>query len=133
MPSRVGSRLSPQWCPRWLAGSLVALLVVVGAVGCGGSSGSGNDSGSPVVVTITEKGGSISADSDLVHVGVGQPIVFKITTDAADQIHVHSVPEHEFEVKPGPVQTFRFSVGTPGTVEVESHGLDLTILKLEVQ
>jgi hypothetical protein len=112
-----------------------SLLIAIGATGCGGSGGSG-DSGSgsgPVVVTITEHNGSISASSDLVHAATGQPIVFKVKTDAPDEVHVHSEPDHEFEVKPGPVQTFRFSVDTPGTVEVESHGLDLTILKLEVQ
>ncbi len=45
---------------------------------------------------------------------------------------MHSEPEHEFEIKPGPEQTFTFTVDTPGTIEVESHGLDTVILKLEI-
>lgn len=84
------------------------------------------------MVTITEKNGDISASSDLVKATTGQKIMFMITTDAPDEIHVHSVPDHEFEVKPGGEQTFTFSVETPGTIEVESHGLDTTILKLLV-
>lgn len=111
---------------------LVALLATLFLAGCGGSDTSGNDADSPVVVTITQKDGSISADSDLVEAAAGQQIVFRVTTDEPDEIHVHSVPEHEFEIKPGPEQTFKFSVETPGTVEVESHGLDTQILKLEI-
>jgi plastocyanin len=109
-------------------------MTVIGVAGCGGSSGSdgGGGSSSPVTVTITEQNGSVSANSQLVQVAVGQKIVFKVSTDVADEVHVHSVPDHEFEIKPGPEQTFSFRVNTPGTVEVESHGLDQTILKLEV-
>lgn len=112
-----------------------ASVVLSGMIltGCGGSGGSDNSPKGPVVVTITEKNGSITASSDLVHAAVNQKIEFKVTTDADDEVHVHSVPDHEFEIKPGPQETFTFSVDTPGTVEVESHGLDVTILKLEVQ
>jgi plastocyanin len=84
------------------------------------------------MVTITEKNGSIAASPDLVQASTGEKIMFMVTTDAADEIHVHSVPDHEFEVKPGGEQTFTFTVTTPGTIEVESHRLDTTILKLEV-
>ena len=43
------------------------------------------------------------------------------------------LPEHEFEVTAGDEEKeFTFSVDTPGTIEVESHGLEVTVLKLEV-
>ena len=79
-----------------------------------------------------QKDGTIKASSDLVRADTGQKIMFMVTTDEPDEIHVHSEPEHEFEIKPGPEQTFTFSVDTPGTIEVESHGLDTEILKLEI-
>ena len=117
---------------RRLVGLVTTLgLLVLALAGCSSSSGSGAQSG-PVKVTITEKAGSITASSDLVRASTGEQIMFLVTTDAADEIHVHSVPDHEFEAKPGPEQTFTFTVDTPGTIEVESHGLDTTILKLEI-
>jgi plastocyanin len=106
-------------------------LLAVPLAACAGDSGSGGPRG-PVMVTITEKNGSIAASPDLVQASTGEKIMFMVTTDAADEIHVHSVPDHEFEVKPGGEQTFTFTVTTPGTIEVESHRLDTTILKLEV-
>jgi plastocyanin len=113
-------------------GAILAFLVLSLSACSGGSgSGSGGESG-PVMVTITEQAGHISASSDLVRASTGQKIMFMVTSDAADEIHVHSVPDHEFEVKPGPEQTFTFAVNTPGTIEVESHGLDSIILKLEI-
>lgn len=115
---------------------IVSLLTIVAVIaGCSSGSDGGTDNGSSagtVMVTITEKDGSISASSDLVQADAGQKVMFMVTSDQADEIHVHSDPEHEFEVKPGPEQTFTFTVDTPGTVEVESHGLDQTILKLEI-
>lgn len=112
--------------------ALTVVPVIIGLTLCGCSSGSSDDGSKPVTVTITEIAGSISASSDLVKADTGQPITFVVTSDVADEIHVHSEPEHEFEVKPGGAEKFTFTVTTPGTVEVESHGLDKTILKLEI-
>ncbi|MGH3446732.1 MAG: hypothetical protein ACRDP4_03825, partial [Nocardioidaceae bacterium] len=98
----------------------------------GGDSPAG-ESQQPVTVSITEQDGEIHASSTLVKAHTGQKITFRVSSDAADEIHVHSVPEdHEFEVKPADDQEFTFSVQTPGSVEVESHGLEVTILKLQV-
>jgi plastocyanin len=117
---------------RRLAGLAVALgLLAAPLTGRSSDSGSGSKGGT-VMVTITEKDGAVTASSDLVKADTGEKIMFMVTTDAADEIHVHSVPDHEFEIKPGAEQTFTFTVDTPGTIEVESHGLDTTILKLEI-
>jgi len=112
----------------------VGVLMMLSLFGCSDDSDSPDsaDQTGTVMVTITEQDGQIEADSDLVQAKTGQQIMFMVTSDAADEIHVHSEPEHEFEVKPGPEQMFTFTVDTPGTVEVESHVLDTTILKLEI-
>jgi hypothetical protein len=98
------------------------------------SSGSGDGSSDqPVTVDITESGGKIEPVGQVVKASTGQDITLVVTSDADDEIHVHSDPEHEFEVKAGDQQQkFTFSVDTPGTIVVESHELDVTILKLEV-
>jgi len=66
---------------------------------------------------------------------VGQPIELRVDSDVADELHVHSEPEQEFEVEadPGTDQVFTFSVDLPGQVEVELHELEATIVELVVQ
>jgi hypothetical protein len=97
------------------------------------SSDSDGSSDRPVTVDITEKDGKIEPVGKVVKASTGQDITLVVTSDVEDEIHVHSDPEHEFEVAAGDEdKEFTFSVDTPGTIEVESHGLEVTILKLEV-
>jgi hypothetical protein len=120
--------------------TLLAAMVITGLslAGCGGSgSGGSNDGASskPVTVTITEKNGAISPDDGhVVDVDKGQKVQLVVTTDADDEIHVHSIPEHEFEVKAGASaeKLPPFSITTPGRFIIESHGLDVTLVTLQV-
>jgi hypothetical protein len=118
---------------RPLALLIATAALALGVTGCGSDDSSDGSSDKPVVVHITEKGGKIDPVGEVVKVSTGQQIDLVVTSDATDQIHVHSEPEHEFHVKAGDEdKKFSFSVETPGTIEVESHGLEVTILKLEV-
>ena len=115
------------------------LLVAIAALGLSltacsdDSSDSDGSSDQPVTVDITEKDGKIEPVGKVVKASTGQDITLVVTSDVKDEIHVHSDPEHEFEVAAGDEEKeFTFSVDTPGTIEVESHGLEVTILKLEV-
>ena len=64
---------------------------------------------------------------------VGEPIVLAVSSDVADSIHVHSIPEHVFEVQPRPAQRFEFTVDVPGSVDVELHDLNRTIVTIAVR
>jgi hypothetical protein len=64
---------------------------------------------------------------------VKEPITFRLTSDKEDELHVHSVPDHEFEVKAAPNQTFDFTVDVPGRVDVELHHLDVTVATINVR
>jgi len=117
----------------------LGLLVATAALGLSltacsdDSSDSDGSSDQPVTVDITEKDGKIEPVGKVVKASTGQDITLVVTSDVKDEIHVHSDPEHEFEVAAGDEEKeFTFSVDTPGTIEVESHGLEVTILKLEV-
>lgn len=103
---------------------------------CGGddpADGSGDGTSSqPIEVRITEKDGAVTADPDVVKASRGQDIVLIVNSDAGDAFHVHSEPEHEFEVKAEDGQKFMFSIADSGQYEMESHELDLTILKLQI-
>ncbi len=85
------------------------------------------------LIDVTIAGGTLTPTNAEVEAVAGQPIVLAVDSDAADSIHVHSVPEHVFEVQPRPGQRFEFSVGIPGKVDVELHELNRTIVTIAVR
>ncbi|MCX2712781.1 hypothetical protein [Mycolicibacterium sp. J2] len=136
--------------------NLVKTLTAAGAVallvaGCGGAPSSENtgtsasagsaapgmtDQQSPperVVIDVTIAGGNVTPTNQQVQAKVKQPIIVRVNSDAADQLHVHSNPEHTFDIKPENGQAFQFTVDVPGKVDVELHHLDKTVATLTVQ
>lgn len=63
----------------------------------------------------------------------GEPITLVVNSDAADEIHVHSIPDRTFPVAAEQNQKFEFTVTVPGRVEVELHGLERTIAIIQVK
>ena len=135
---------------------LVKTLSAVGAVallvaGCGGSTSSENagtaasagtaapemtDQQAPperVVIDVTIANGNVTPTNQQVQAKVKQPIIVRVNSDAADQLHVHSNPEHTFDIKPENGQAFQFTVEVPGKVDVELHHLDKTVATITVQ
>src|ERR1700676_948229 len=112
--------------------SLVAASLICGA--CSSSSTTGNaGSSTPAgngsvpsshqqpsaagpTVDITIAGGTVTPTNAQLQAKVGQPITLRVSSDAADELHVHSVPDHTFTVEPRPDQTFQFTVDVPGRV-----------------
>ena len=86
-----------------------------------------------LVVDVTIKGGKVTPTNEQLQAKVGDPIVLRVDSDAADQLHVHSNPEHTFTVEPKPGQSFQFTVTVPGKVDVELHELNRTIASIAVQ
>ena len=87
----------------------------------------------PVRVEIAIQGGEVEPAGERVEVGAGQPVELAVTSDMHDELHVHSDPEHEFEVEEGEGQVFRCRIDRPGVYEVESHELEVTVVQLEVR
>ena len=113
--------------------------------GCGGDD-TGTVSSSPdpahrvhprpsedVVVDIAIKDGKVTPQGDRVEVKAGQKVTLRITSDAHETIHVHSEPEHEFEIGAGDDVEKSFTIDTPGQIAVEAHHLDVTIVQLVVR
>lgn len=86
-----------------------------------------------VVIDVTVAGGNVSPTNQQVQAKVKQPIIVRVNSDAADQLHVHSNPEHTFDIKPENGQAFQFTVDVPGKVDVELHHLDKTVATITVQ
>jgi plastocyanin len=133
---------------------LAAVLVLAG---CGGSSDDESASGEPTGaastsaapspsasasptaaedgtrVQITIEDGTVTPRGERVEVKKGQKITLVVTSDADEEIHVHSDPEHTYQVKAGGPIEESFTLDTPGQVAVEAHHLDATIVQLVVR
>ncbi|OBK77187.1 hypothetical protein [Mycobacterium sp. 1164985.4] len=86
-----------------------------------------------VSIDISIEGGKVDPTNARVQAKVGEPIVLRVNSDAADELHVHSVPEHTFKVDPKPGQQFQFTVDVPGNVEIELHELNRVVATVQVQ
>jgi len=88
-----------------------------------------DDDGSPaatednaVEIEIEIEHGQVTPSGERFDVRVGQPIRLVVDSDAPDEIHVHSTPEHAFRVRPGmDDKEFQFRLTQPGVVEMELH------------
>lgn len=127
----------------WLAAATLTTLVVSG---CGGSENAAPTSTSEasaqtstaqaipagLQIDISIADGAVTPTNATYDTTVGQPIVLNVDSDADDELHVHSEPEHTFEVKPGEDQRFEFTVEIPGRVDVELHHLGRTVATIAV-
>jgi sporulation-control protein spo0M len=84
-------------------------------------------------INVTIKGGQVNPTNAQLQAKVKEPIVVKIDSDAEDELHVHSTPDHEFKVEAKPMQQFQFSIDMPGSVDIELHHLNKTIATVQVQ
>jgi heme/copper-type cytochrome/quinol oxidase subunit 2 len=110
---------------------VVAVALACGLVGCGGSSNKPAAGNLTVAVTIAK--GQVTPVNATLQARVNQPITFRVSSDVADELHVHSVPDHEFKIAAAPNQTFQFSLNVPGNVDVELHHLDRTVATIQVR
>ena len=115
----------------WATAAL--MLLMLGLVACGGAPQSTQASGPGLVVNVTIAKGQVTPSNATLQAKVSQPITLHVTSDAVDELHVHSVPDHKFQVAAVANQTFQFSVDVPGNVDVELHHLDRTIATIQVR
>jgi hypothetical protein len=86
-----------------------------------------------LVIEVTIKGGDVTPTNEQLKAAVKEQIVVHVNSDAADELHVHSTPEHNFNIEAKPIQSFQFTVDVPGKVDVELHKLNRTIATIQVQ
>lgn len=86
-----------------------------------------------VVIDVTIADGKVTPTNQQMQAGINQPILIRVNSDAVDELHVHATPEHTFEVKAEPLQSFQFAVEVPGKVDVELHGAHRVVATITVQ
>ena len=93
------------------------------------SAATESPAGQQLTVQIT--GGQASGDTGRVPVVVGTPVTLSITSDAADEVHVHGY-DLEATLTPGTPAEISFDAGIPGVFEVELHEAGTVLLSLQV-
>lgn len=83
------------------------------------------------VVSITVTGGEVSGDTGRVEVPVGTTVRLSITSDVADQVHVHGLDLTQ-AVSPGQATQLEFVADQPGIFEVELHDSRQVLTRLQV-
>ena len=125
------------------AAAAVCMVLGLALTGCGarradsptsaGESSARSAAADAVVLDITIAHGTVNPANAALSARINEPITLNVTSDADDELHVHAVPEREFEVKPGAAQRFEFTVDVPGRVEIELHHLNRTVAVLQVR
>lgn len=84
-------------------------------------------------IDVTIKGGQVNPTNAQLEAKTNEAIVIRVNSDVADELHVHSTPDHTFKIEPGKAQQFQFAVDVPGQVEIELHHLNKTVAIVQVR
>jgi hypothetical protein len=82
-------------------------------------------------IEVQVAGGQASGDTGRVPVASGEHVTLVITSDAADEVHVHGY-DLEAELAPGQPTEIAFDATIPGVFEVELHEAGTLLLSLQV-
>jgi hypothetical protein len=93
------------------------------------ASATASPAGERIEVQVT--GGQASGDTGRVPVASGEHVTLVITSDVADEVHVHGY-DLEAELTPGEPTEIAFDATIPGVFEVELHEAGTLLLSLQV-
>lgn len=118
---------------------LALTLVLVSACASGSSGGSatggsstGTGGAKTVTVTVTISKGKITPAPGAVQAKKGDRVDVKVTSDEADEIHVHGY-DIEKPLVPGQTTEVQFDATEQGRFEVETHESGKTLFQLIVR
>ncbi|MFN2534953.1 MAG: hypothetical protein ABR528_06845 [Pseudonocardiaceae bacterium] len=126
----------------------VKIVIAVAAVavgtlgGCGhgatepGANSAGASAKPPAAstvrtISIKVRGGKASGDTGRIAVPLGTPIVLSVSSDVADEIHVHGY-DRKANIPAGATASVVFTANTPGVFEVELENSKVQLLQLQV-
>jgi plastocyanin len=82
-------------------------------------------------IEVQVSGGEVSGDTGRVPVAAGEHVTLVLTSDVADEVHVHGY-DLEAEMSPGQPTEIAFDATIPGVFEVELHEAGTQLLSLQV-
>lgn len=83
-------------------------------------------------ITVTIASGEVTPPPDRIEVDEGRVVRIVVTSDEADEIHVHGY-DLSSDVEAGAAVTIEFTADMTGLFEVESHHLDAVLFHLQIQ
>ena len=92
----------------------------------------GEPSGEVVEVPLVVREGRVSPLTHRVKITVGQMVRLRVTSDTADDVHVHGYNQ-KVEVQPGTQAMVEFVADQSGLFEVELEDAGLQLVQLEVR
>jgi plastocyanin len=99
------------------------------SAGTAPSSSASTPAGQRIEVQVS--GGQVSGDTGRVPVAAGDHVTLVLTSDVADEVHVHGY-DLEAELSPGQPTEIAFDATIPGVFEVELHEAGTQLLSLQV-
>ena len=84
------------------------------------------------VIEVQIADGTVQAEADRVEVAPGEAVRVVVTSDVADELHVHGVDETAMLVADEPT-TLEFTIDEPGVFDVETHHGGLVLFQLLVR
>ena len=114
-----------------------AAVVMIAACGDDGGSSAPTTTSGPIDTTgattieVGYAGGSITGGGKR-SASLGKSVVIKVTSDVADEIHLHGY-DKTAAVAPGTPATISIVADKPGIFEVELHKKGLKLFELEVK
>lgn len=97
----------------------------------GGSSAASSTPAAGQRIEVTVTGGRVDGDTGRVPVPAGEHVTLVVTSDTADELHVHGY-DLSAELAPGAAATVEFDATIPGVFEVELHDAGTLLLSLQV-
>ena len=95
------------------------------------SSSAAASSSAGKTIEVGYQGGTITGGGRT-EVGLGSSVTIRVTSDVADEVHVHGY-DLMSDVRPGAPATVTFDATIPGVFEVELEDLGQQLLTLQVQ
>jgi hypothetical protein len=113
--------------------ALTAAAAILVTAGCGTKAPepSTTSSAPTTRIVVTVQGGSVHTASRRVTVRRGRAVEIDVTSDAADEFHLHGY-DRELELRPGVPGVLRFVADQPGVFEAEFHKSGASAFELRV-
>ncbi len=112
------------------AAALVALFVVLRPKGESSVSSPSPSEASIMAVDVEVADGKVQGRKEL-DVPLGTEVELTVTSDAADEVHVHGY-DVMADVEPGTPAVLSFTAGVPGVFEVELEDEGIVLIELNV-
>lgn len=126
-----GALLAAGGCGEPATGPATGSAPPTGGTASGPASGPASAAPEVTDIEVTVRNGKVSTPSGRVEVKRGATVRFTVTSDAADELHVHGY-DRTLALRPGEPATLRLVADTPGVFEVELHHSGARVLELQV-